>query len=104
MYAPPATEVAQVPKTSLFKEKVMPHKANGWKSLQLVPVLAALLLVGGAARTRSCNNCEQRIQRAEGNLHKAIRRHGDRSRQAERRRRELEQARRSCRDGNRDRR
>jgi hypothetical protein len=81
----------------------MSHKVNGWKSLQLVPVLAALLLVGGAARTRSCNNCEQRIHRAEGNLRKAIRRHGEHSRQAERRRHELEEARRSC-GRNRDRR
>jgi hypothetical protein len=74
----------------------MPHKDNSWKNLQLVPVLGALLLVGGAARTRSCNNCDQRIHRAEENLDKAIRRHGEHSREAERRRHELEEARRSC--------
>jgi hypothetical protein len=79
----------------------MPQKVNGWRSLRLVPLLGALLLVGGAARSRSCNSCEQRIHRAEENLHRAIRRHGEHSREAERRRRELEQARRSC-SGDRD--
>lgn len=74
----------------------MRNEINGWKTLQLVPLLGALLLVGGAARTRSCNNCEQRIHRAENNLRKAIRRHGEHSREAERRRHELEEARRSC--------
>jgi hypothetical protein len=80
----------------------MLHKVKGWKSFQLVPVLAVLLLVGGAARTRSCNDCQQRIHRAEENLRKAVRRHGERSPQAERRRHELEEARRSC-GGDRDR-
>lgn len=80
----------------------MQQKGSGWKSFQLVPVLAGLLLVGGAARTRSCNNCEQRIHKAEENLDRAIRRHGEHSREAERHRHELEEARRSCRD-NRDR-
>ncbi len=80
----------------------MQHERNGWKSLQLVPVLAVLLLVGGAARTRSCNNCQQRIHRAEENLRQAVRRHGEHSRQAEQRRRQLEEARRSC-SGDRDR-
>jgi len=41
--------------------------------------------------------CEQRIRKAENNLQNAIRKHGDRSRQAERRRHELEEAREHCR-------
>jgi len=86
----------------VVQEEAMSHKGKGWRHLQLVPVLGVLLLAGGVARTRSCNNCEQRIHRAEGNLRNAIRRHGEHSRQAERRRQELEKARRSC-GGNRDR-
>ena len=81
----------------------MQQVKNGWKGFQLIPVLAVLLLVGGAARTRSCNNCQQRIHRAEENLQRAIRRHGEHSREAERRRHELQEVRRSCR-GDRDRR
>jgi hypothetical protein len=41
--------------------------------------------------------CEQRIRKAEINLQNAIRKHGDRSRQADRRRHELEEARERCR-------
>lgn len=81
----------------------MQQKGNGWKGFQLIPVLAILLLVGGTVRTRSCNNCQQRIHRAEENLQRAIRRHGEHSREAERRRHELQEVRRSCR-GHRDRR
>ena len=44
------------------------------------------------------SDCEKHIQKAEDNLHKEIRKHGEYSRQAENRRRELEQARYGCRD------
>jgi type II secretory pathway component PulJ len=40
--------------------------------------------------------CERRIRRAEANLQRAIDRHGTNSRQAERRRRELAEARAQC--------
>jgi len=40
--------------------------------------------------------CERRIQRAELNLQRAIARHGENSRQAARRRRELEEVRARC--------
>lgn len=40
--------------------------------------------------------CQQRIHKAEGNLQQAIRKHGERSKQAEKRRHELEQARERC--------
>ena len=41
--------------------------------------------------------CEQRIRRAEDNLRRAERRHGDHSRQAQQKRRELQEVRERCR-------
>jgi hypothetical protein len=41
--------------------------------------------------------CEQRIRRAQDNLRRAERRHGEHSRQAQQKRRELEDARAHCR-------
>ena len=46
--------------------------------------------------------CEQRIRNAENKLQQAIRRHGERSRQAEQKRHELEEARERCRHRDRD--
>ena len=40
--------------------------------------------------------CERRIHKAEENLERAVRRHGEHSRQAEARRHELEEARERC--------
>ena len=80
----------------IVQEEVMSHEENRWKNILLVPVLGAMLLAGGAAGTWSCNDCDQRIHRAEENLRKAVERHGEHSRQAEDRRHELEEARRSC--------
>jgi type II secretory pathway component PulJ len=40
--------------------------------------------------------CEQRIRQAEANLQRAIQRHGEHSRQAEKRRRQLEKLRMRC--------
>ena len=74
----------------------MSQKVNRWRDILVVPALGALLLAGGAAGTWSCNDCDQRIHRAEENLRKAVDRHGERSAEAERRRHELEEARRSC--------
>ena len=77
----------------------MSHKVNRWKSILFVPALGVLLLTGGVARTQAGDNdrqCEQRIHRAEEKLRKEIDRHGEQSPQAEKRRHELEEARRSC--------
>jgi len=83
----------------------MSHKVNRWKNILLVAASGVLLLVGGVARTQagdSDRQCQQRVHRAEEKLRKEIDRHGEHSRQAERRRHELEEARRSC-GGDRDR-
>ena len=83
----------------------MSHKVNRWKNILFVPALGVLLLAGGVARAQASDRdrqCEQRIHRAEEKLRKEIDRHGEQSRQAEKRRHELEEARRSC-GGDRDR-
>jgi hypothetical protein len=46
---------------------------------------------------RDDHRCERRIHRAEENLDRAVRKHGEHSRQAEQRRHELEEAREHCR-------
>ena len=77
----------------------MSNLANRWKNILLVPALGAVLLVGGVPRTQAADNdCRERIHRAEENLRKAVDRHGEHSSQAEKRRRELEEAKRSCHD------
>ena len=83
----------------------MSPKVNRWKNFLFVPALGVLLLAGGVARTQASDNdrqCQQRIHRAEEKLRKEIDRHGEHSRQAEKRRHELEEAQRSC-GGDRDR-
>lgn len=64
----------------------------------LAMTLGTLMLLGTAAPAMAARHdgCARRIQRAELNLDRAIRRHGVRSRQAQNRRRELERARASC--------
>ena len=77
----------------------MSHRVNRWKNILFVPALGVLLLAGGAALTQASDNdrrCNQRIHKAEENLRKAVNRHGEQSRQAEKRRHELEEAQRSC--------
>ena len=77
----------------------MSHNVNRWKNILFVPALGLLLLAGGVARTQASDNdrhCEQRIHKAEEKLRKEIDRHGEQSRQAEKRRHELEEAKRSC--------
>jgi hypothetical protein len=61
--------------------------------------VVALFITGAVptqARERDGRRCEQRIHKAERNLQNAIRKHGERSRQAEQRRRELEEVREHC--------
>jgi hypothetical protein len=64
-------------------------------------LLGALLLGVVPAQADRYDNCRQRIRKAEINLDNAVRRHGRNSRQAEKRRMELERVREQC--GRRDR-
>jgi hypothetical protein len=73
----------------------------------LAAVLAAFFLLGSGVPAQAMDRhgkCEHRIRQAEANLDKAIRKHGERSRQAEHRRRELYEARERCRHRDHDRR
>ena len=82
----------------------MSRKVNRWKSILYVPALGVLLLAGGVGHTQASDNdrqCNQRIHKAEENLRKAVDRHGEQSRQAEKRRHERGEAQRSC-GGDRD--
>ena len=77
----------------------MLHGVKRCKNILFVAALGVLLLAGGVARTQASDNnrrCEQRIHQAEEKLRREIDRHGEHSRQAEKRRHELGQARRSC--------
>ena len=69
-------------------------------------LLGASLLAGTAlpAQAEQDERCRRDIQKAEQNLDKAIRKHGEHSRQAEDRRRQLDEARERChmRDEHRD--
>lgn len=63
-------------------------------------LLGGFLLVGGTVPSYARNHrdkCEERIRKAEENLRKAERKHGEHSRQAENKRQELERARENCR-------
>ena len=48
-------------------------------------------------------DCEKNIRKAEQNLNKEVKKHGEHSRQAEKRRQELERTRENCRRFDRDR-
>lgn len=65
-------------------------------AMLLTVFLALGSMVPAQARDRD-DKCEQRIHKAEENLRKAERKHGANSRQAQRRRHELEEARERCR-------
>jgi len=70
----------------------------------LCGMLGASLLAGvpiPACAERN-DKCRRDIQKAEYNLEKAVHKHGERSRQAEQRRRQLEEVRDRCRDRDRD--
>jgi hypothetical protein len=70
------------------------------KTALAAAMLGLFLSVGSVvpsqARDRN-DKCEPQIRKAEQNLEKAVRKHGERSRQAEQQRRKLEQARERCR-------
>jgi len=66
----------------------------------LATTLAVLFLLAAAVPLRASaddEKCERRVHKAEQNLEKAVRKHGEYSQQAEQRRRELEEARERCR-------
>jgi hypothetical protein len=70
------------------------------KSGVLAAILAAFFLVGSAVPSRALDRddkCERQVHKAEANLQKAIRRHGEHSEQAEQKRHQLEEARERCR-------
>ena len=74
------------------------------KTALLAAVLGAFLLVGGVAPTLAGdrdNGCRERIEKAEAKLRREIDRHGEHSRQAEKRRNELERVSERC-GGDRD--
>jgi len=71
------------------------------KGKALIAAVVVLGFLAGSVPARAMDGsyerrCEERIRRAEANLNHAIRKHGERSRQAEKRRHELEEARERC--------
>jgi hypothetical protein len=69
------------------------------KSGILAAILAAFFVFGSAVPSRAVDRddkCERRVHQAEENLDRAIRKHGEHSRQAEQRRRELHEVRERC--------
>ena len=90
-------------------EEIMLLTVKRGETALLAAVFGAFLLVGGVAPTLAGDRdyeCRERIQKAEAKLRREIDRHGERSRQAEKRRYELERALERCgrgRDRDRDR-
>jgi len=66
--------------------------------VMMCAMLGASLLVGMAtpAHGDRDDKCRRDIQKAEENLEKAVRKHGEHSRQAEQRRHQLEEVRERC--------
>lgn len=62
----------------------------------------ALLMIGGLEASllpaRADDRCDRRIHQAEDKLRDAVQRHGEDSKQARKRRQELEEAKRQCGD------
>lgn len=65
-------------------------------------LFSTLAISSGTALARD-NDCREKAQRQEQKLDQAIRRHGERSRQADNERTKLRQIRERCRDNDRDR-
>ncbi len=79
----------------------MMHRIKHCKKLLFVAGLGIWLLAGGVSLTQAGDHdsdCDKRIHQAEAKLQKAIDRHGEHSSQAEQRRHDLEEVRRSCGD------
>ena len=85
----------------------MLHGARWGKTTLVAAIFGVFLLVGCVAPALAGDRdreCRERIEKAEAKLRREIDRHGEHSRQAEKRRYELESARESCgRDRDRDR-
>lgn len=64
--------------------------------MMLCAMLGASLLAGTATPVRADDKCGRDIHKAEENLEKAVRKHGEHSPQAEQRRHELEAVREHC--------
>ena len=65
----------------------------------LAVLITAAMILGSSAIASAVDRdskCEQRIHKAEDNLQKAVRKHGEHSRQAEQKRHQLEEARERC--------
>lgn len=78
------------------------------KAKALIAAIVVSVFLAGAVPARALDRdhdekCEKRIHKAEEQLSKAIRKHGEHSRQAEQRRHELEEARERCHHGDHDR-
>ena len=61
-----------------------------------VALLVIVGLVGSSLPARAEGKCERDIHRAEDKLREAVEKHGEHSKQAEKRRHELEDVRRRC--------
>ena len=67
------------------------------RSLLATATLGGFLLIGGVRALHARDRCERRIRNDEISLNKAVRRHGENSRQAERWRNQLRIDRDACR-------
>ncbi|HST78348.1 MAG TPA: hypothetical protein VLN58_07650 [Verrucomicrobiae bacterium] len=72
-------------------------------------LIAGSMIVGGSGALLAIDRehdrdrkCEEKIHKAEDNLQKAIRKHGEHSRQAEQKRHQLEETRERCHGGDHD--
>ncbi len=78
----------------------MLRKVTLGKATLLAAALGGFLLLGSAAPAQARDRddkCAQRIRQTEAQLQREIQRHGEYSRQAQKRRHELEKAREGCR-------
>ncbi len=67
-----------------------------WKSVKLAVFMAGMLAGTMAWGAGSQASCDQRIRTAEHRLHQSIRRYGAKSRQAQKRRQQLDRVRSRC--------
>lgn len=78
---------------SVFKRREV-CMLGRFQKVSLLTVVGLLLL--GSITASAANNCEQRIRKAEMQVERAVARHGSNSRQAENKRRHLEEVRATC--------
>ena len=63
-----------------------------------IALLTIIGFVGASIPARADERCERRVHQAEEKLRDAVQRHGEHSKQARKRREQLEDARRACGD------